>query len=192
MLSFSQCEYFPHITVQLSIWQCLHFLFLFTMWIFSSITLQLSIYNVEIKFHCFHTVLFTITLPSIPTVLFTFAFLFTMWTFFHSYCIIVYSTMFTVRLHRIHIVLFTITLPSILTLMFPCAFIFTMWIFPHITALVSIWQYLHRIFSVYMLYCLQLLSPVNWWFCVYIYFPFHNDNVLTICNNDYSERSSFT
>ena len=48
-----------------------------------------------------------------------------------------------------------------------------------------------------MLYCLQLLSPVNWWFCVYIYFPFHNDNVLTItitlhCNNDYSERLPLT
>ena len=43
---------------------------------------------------------------------------FTMWIFFHSYCIIVYSTMFTVRLHWILTVLFTITLPSILSVLF--------------------------------------------------------------------------
>ena len=65
-----------------------------------------------------HTVLFTITLPSILTGLFTFAFLFTMWIFFHSYCIIVYSTMFTVMLYWIHMVLFKITLPSILSVLF--------------------------------------------------------------------------
>ena len=115
-----------------------------------------------------HTVLFTITLPSILTLLFiyasftqcdifsqslhnwlynnvysislaytystiynyttqytncavTFTFPFTMWIFFHSYYIIVYSTMFTVRLHWILTVLFTITLPSILSVLFTYA-----------------------------------------------------------------------
>ena len=65
-LSFSQCEYFLHITVQLSIWQCLHWIFtvtycivynyssqhtncavhicfLFTMWYFFTITVQLTL-----------------------------------------------------------------------------------------------------------------------------------------------------
>ena len=66
MLSFSQCEYFPHITVQLSIWQCLHWIFnvtycivynyssqytnfavyicfLFTIWYFFTITAQFTL-----------------------------------------------------------------------------------------------------------------------------------------------------
>ena len=46
-----------------------------------------------------HTVLFTITLPSILTLLFTYAFLFTMWIFSTHYCTIVYMTMFTLNLH---------------------------------------------------------------------------------------------
>ena len=58
MPSFSQCEYFPHITVQLSIWKCF------------------------IESSLLHTVLYTITPHSILTVLFTFAFLFTICYFF--------------------------------------------------------------------------------------------------------------
>ena len=46
-----------------------------------------------------HTVMFTITLPSIVTLLFTYAFLFTMWIFSTHYCTIVYMTMFTLNLH---------------------------------------------------------------------------------------------
>ena len=179
MLSFSQCEYFPHITEQLSIWQCLHLLFLFTMWIFSSITLQLSIYNVEIKFHCFHTVLFTITVPSILTVLFTFAFLFTIWIFFHSYCIIVYSTM--LQWGFIGYIQFCLQLLSPSTV---CAvyisFLFTMWYFFTITAQLTLQQCLQHIRNIYIQYCLQLLSPVYLLWCLHVlsfsqceYFPAH-------------------
>ena len=51
MLSFSQCEYNPHIAV------------------------QLSIYTVYIESSLLHAVLFTITLPSFLSLLFTYAFL---------------------------------------------------------------------------------------------------------------------
>ena len=73
--------------------------------IFQHITVELYIYTVYIESSLLHAVLFTITLPSTLTLLFTYAFLFTMRIFFHSYCIIFYSTMFTVRLHLIHAVL---------------------------------------------------------------------------------------
>ena len=65
MLSFSQCEYFTHITI------------------------QLSIYNVYIESSLLPTVLFTITVPSILTLLFTYAFIFTMWIFYTHYYTIV-------------------------------------------------------------------------------------------------------
>ena len=144
MLSFSQCEYNPHIAVQLSIYtvyiesSLLHAVLftitlpsflslLFTYASFSQceynphIAVQLSIYAVYIESSLLHAVLFTITLPSILILLFTYAFLFTMWIFFHSYCIIFYSTMFTVLLHWIHAVLCTITHPSILYVLFTYA-----------------------------------------------------------------------
>ena len=69
------------------------------MWIFPSITLQLSIYNVEIKFHCFHTVLITITVPSILTLMFTCAFIFTMWIFSRTLLYNCLNTMFTLNIH---------------------------------------------------------------------------------------------
>ena len=45
-----------------------------------------------------HIVLFTTTLHSILALLFTYAFLFTMWIFSTHYCTIVYMTMFTLNL----------------------------------------------------------------------------------------------
>ena len=134
VLSFSQCEYFPHITV------------------------QLSIYNVYIESSLLHTYCLQLVSNKL-TALITYAFLFTMWIFFHSYYIIFYSTMFTVRLHWIHTVLFTITLPSVLTLFFTCAFILTMWIFPHLTVQLSIYNvYIES--SLLQTYCSQLVSTV--------------------------------
>ena len=103
-----------------------------------------------------HAVLFTITLPRLLTFLFTYAFLFTMWIFFHSYCIIVYSTMFTVRLHWILTVMFTITLPSILSVLFTYAVLFTMWYFSTMTAQLTLQQCLQHILNIYIRYCLQL------------------------------------
>ena len=105
VLSFSQCEYFPHITV------------------------QLSKYNVYIESLLSPTVLFTITLPSILILLLTYAFLFTMWIFFNTLLYNCIYKMFTLNLYLLHTVLFTITLPSILILLFTYASLFTMRIF---------------------------------------------------------------
>ena len=116
-----------------------------------------------------HTVLFTITLPSILTVLFTFTFPFTMWIFFHDYCIIVYSTMFTVRLHWILTVLFTITLPSILSVLFIYAVLFTMWYFSSITAQLTLQQCLQHILNIYIRYCYNYTTQYTD-FAVYICF----------------------
>ena len=128
-----------------------------------------------------HTVLFTITLPSRLTLLFTYAsfsqydifsqllpnwhytnvysisatytystvynyspmytgfavyicFPFQHVIFFHNYCTIDSTTMFTAYTQHIHTVLFTITLPSTLALLFIYAFLFIMWYFSSITA----------------------------------------------------------
>ena len=96
-----------------------------------------------------------------------------MWIFLHSYCIIVYSTMFTVRLHWILTVLFTITLPSILSVLFTYAFLFTMWYFSTITAQLTLQQCLQHILNIYIRYCLQLHYPVYWLCCLYM-LPLHN------------------
>ena len=187
-----------------------------------------------------HTVLFTITLPSILTLLFIYAsftqsdifsqllhnwlynnvysisatytystvcnyspqytgfavyicFPFHNVIFFHNDCTIHSTTMFTAYSQHIHTVQFTITLPSILTVLFRYAILFTMWYFSTMTAQFTLQQCLQHILNIYIRYCLQLHYPVNWLCCVYIYFPFHNDNVLTItitlhCNNDFSQR----
>ena len=81
MLSFSQCEYFSTHYCTIVYIKCLHWIFTVTYG---------TVYNYS---------------SSILILLFTYAFLFTMRIFFHSYCIIFYSTMFTVRLHLIHAVL---------------------------------------------------------------------------------------
>ena len=105
--------------------------------------------------------------------MFTFTFPFTMWIFFHGYCIIVYSTMFTVRLHWILTVLFTITLPSTLSVLFIYAVLFTMWYFYTITGLLTLQQCLQHILNIYIRYCLQLHYPVYWLCCLYM-LPLHN------------------
>ena len=72
---------------------------------------QLLSHNTAIKIRVnvqrLHTVLFTITLPSTRTVLFIYAFLFTMWIFSTHYCTIIYMTMFTFvfPLHYVNIFL---------------------------------------------------------------------------------------
>ena len=149
MLIFSQCEYYPHITV------------------------QFSIYNVYIESSLLHTVLFTITHPSIPIFLFTYAFLFTMRIFFHSYCIIFYSTMFTVRLHWTHAVLFTITLPSIQSVLFTYASFSQCDIF---SQSLPNWLY-NNVYSIALTYTFSTVynySTQYTDFAVYICIPFHN------------------
>ena len=167
-----------------------------------------------------HTVLFTITLPSRPTLLFTYASfsqydifsqLLPNWLynnvysisstytygicsqlhypvywlcclymlpfhnviFFHNHCPIHSTTMFTAITQHIHTVLFTITLPSTLTFLFTYAFLFTMWYFFTITAQFTLQQCLQHILNIYIQYCLQLHYPVDWLCCLHM-LPFHN------------------
>ena len=140
--------------------------------------------------------------------------------FFHNYCTIHSTTMFTAYPQHIHTVLFTITLPSILTCclhMLPFAqcdifsqllhnwhytnvysisstytystvynyttqytdfavyicFLLTIWYFFTITAQLTLQLCLQHILKIYIRYCSQLLSPV-YFLAVYICFPFHN------------------
>ena len=132
MLSFSQCEYCLHITVQLSIWQCLHWIFTVTYSIVYNYSSQYTNCAVYICFP-FHNVIF-----------------------FHNHCPITSTTMFTAYPQHIHTVLFTITLPSILTLLFIHAFFFTMWILStHYCTIVYMTMFTLNLHC-YILYCLQL------------------------------------
>ena len=144
MLSFSQCEYCLHITVQLSIWQCLHWIFTVTYSIVYNYSSQYTNCAVYICFP-FHNVIF-----------------------FHNHCPINSTTMFTAYPQHIPTVLFTITLTSILTLLFIYAFLFIIWYFFTITAQLTLQQCLQHILNIYIQYCLQLLSPVYLLCCLHM------------------------
>ena len=171
--SFTQCDIFS---------QLLH------NWLYN------NVYSISSTYTC-GTV--TITLSSILTVLFTFTFTFTMWIFFHSYYIIVYSTMFAVRLHWILKVLFTITLPSILSVLFTYAVLFTMWYFCTITAQFTLQQCLQHIFNIYIQYYLQLHYPV-YCMCFFTYSSFSQCDIFSqslpnsLYNNVYGISSTYT
>ena len=93
--------------------------------------------------------------------------------FFHNYCTIDSTTMFTAYPQHIHTVLFTITQPSILYVFFYICFLFTMWYFFTITAQFTLQQCLQHILNIYIQYCLQLQYPVDWLCCLYM-LPLHN------------------
>ena len=157
--------------------------------------------------------------------------------FFHNYCPIHSTTMFTAYPQHIHTVLFTITLPSILTCcshMLPFAqcdifsqllhnwhytnvysisstytystvyndspqytlfgvyicFLFTMWYFFTITAQLTLQQCRQHIRNIYIQYCLELFSTVYWLCCLYMlsfpqcdiflnYYMIHSTTVFT-------------
>ena len=166
-----------------------------------------------------HTVLYTITPPSILTVLFTYAILFTMWYFsvmtaqftlqqclqhilniYIRYCLQLHClSILTLLLHMLSFsqydifsqllhnwlynnvysisstykygIVYNYTTQYADFAVYICFPFHNVNILPHITVQLSIWQCLHSIFSVYILYCLQLLSTVYWLCSVYIYFP---------------------
>ena len=108
--------------------------FLYTMWYFFTITAQLTlqqclqhILNIYIQYclQLHYPVDWLCCLHMLP---------FHNMIFFHNYCPIDSTTMFTAYAQHIHTVLFTITLPSTLALLFIYAFLFTMWYFSSITA----------------------------------------------------------
>ena len=99
--------------------------------------------------------------------------------FFHNYCTIDSTTMFTAYPQHSHTVVSRITLPSILTLLFTYAFLSQCEYFPHITVQLSIWQCLHWIFNV--TYCIVYNYPSQYTnFAVYICFHFTIWYIFTI------------
>ena len=120
-----------------------------------------------------HIVLFNTTLPSILTLLFTYAFLFTMWIFFHNYCTIDSTTISTAYPQHIYTVLFTITQTQYTDFAITYAILFTIWYFFTITAQLTLQQFLQHILNIYIRYCLQLHYPVYWLCCLYM-LPLHN------------------
>ena len=118
--------------------------------------------------------------------------------FFQNYCTIHSTTMFTAYPQHIHAVLFTITTTQYADFSVYICFPFhNVNIFPHITVQLSIWQCLHSIFSVYMMYYLQLLYTVYYQCCLHMLsfsqcdiFPqlLHN----WLYNNVYSISSTYT
>ena len=119
-----------------------------------------------------HTVLFTITLPSILYVLLHML-PFHNVIFFHNHCTIDSTTMSIAYPQHMHTVLFTITLPSRLNLLFTYASFSQYDIF---SQLLPNWLY-NNVYSISSTYtygiCLQLHYPVYWLCCLYM-LPFHN------------------
>ena len=99
-----------------------------------------------------------------------------MWIFFHGYCIIVYSTMFTVRLHWILTVLLQLLSPVYCLC---CLYMLSFSqcdIFPQ---LLHNWLY-NNVYSISLAYTYSTIYNYTTQYtncAVYIYFPFHNVNI---------------
>ena len=124
--------------------------FLYTMWYFFTITAQLTlqqclqhILNIYIQYclQLHYPVDWLCCLHMLP---------FHNMIFFHNYCPIDSTTMFTAYRQHMHTVLFTITLPSRLTLLFTYVILFTMWYFFTITAQLALHQCLQHIRNIYI------------------------------------------
>ena len=106
------------------------------------------------------TVLFTITLPSIVSVMFTYAFLFSMWIF-------VKTLLYNCYIKCLHWI-FTVTYGTVYNYspqytyfaVYIC-FLFTMWYFFTITAQFTLQQCLQHILNIYIQYYLQLHYQIH-------------------------------
>ena len=137
-----------------------------------------------------HTVLFTITLPSILCMLLHML-PFHNVILFHNHCPIHSTPMFTAYPQHIHTVLFTITLPSILTGLFTFASFSQCEYFSTVTVKLSIPLCLQWCFIGYIQYCLKLLSPVYCLCCLHMlsfsqceylfhnHYPIHSTTMFT-------------
>ena len=141
--------YFPHITVQLSIWQCLQHI----RNIYIQYCLQLQ-YPVD-----WLCCLYMLPLHNV--------------IFFHNYCTIDSTTIFPAYPQHIPTVLFTITLTSILTLLFIYASFTQCDIF---SQLLHNWlcNNVYSIFATYTYGNVYNHTSLYTGFAVYICFPFHN------------------
>ena len=117
--------------------------------------------------------------------------------FFHNYCPIDSTTMFTAYTQHIHTVLFAITLPSTLTLLFTYAFLFTMWYFFTITAQLTLQQCLQHILNIYIRYLFTITLP-SILTLLFIYASFSQCDIFSqslpnsLYNNVYSIYSTYT
>ena len=131
-----------------------------------------------VRLHWILTVLFTITLPSILSVLFIYAVLFTMW-YFSS--ITAQLTLQQCLQHILNIYIrycYNYTTQYTDFAVYIC-FLYTMWHFFTMTAQFTLQQCLQHILNIYIQYCSQLHYPVYWLCSVYM-LPLHN---VTFFNN---------
>ena len=139
--------------------------------IFSVMTAQFTLQQCLQHILNIYTVLFTITLPSILTLLLHML-SFSQYDIFsqllHNW---LYNNVYSISSTYKYGIVYNYTTQYADFAVYICFPFHNVNIFPHITVQLSIWQCLHSIFSVYILYCLQLLSTVYWLCSVYIYFP---------------------
>ena len=147
--------------------------FLFTMWYFSTMTVQFTLQQ------CLHHILNIYIWYCLQLHYPVYCLCYYIWytfhsmIFFHNYCTIDSTTMSTAYPQHIHTILFTITLPSILTLLFIYASFTQCDIF---SQLLHNWLY-NNVYSISATYTYSTIcnySPQYTGFAVYICFPFHN------------------
>ena len=119
-----------------------------------------------------HTVLFTITLPSILTLLFIYASftqcdIFSQWL--HNW---LYNNVYSISSTYTYGIVYNYTTQYTGFAVYIC-FLYTIWHFFTITAQFTLQQCLQHILNIYIRYCLQLHYPVYWLCCLYM-LPLHN------------------
>ena len=119
-----------------------------------------------------HTVLFTITLPSIQSLLlhmlsFSQCDIFPQWL--HNS---LYNNVYSISSTYIYDTVYNYT-TQYTVFAITYAILFTIWYFLTITAQLTLQQCIQHILNIYIRYCLQLHYPVYWLYCLYM-LPLHN------------------
>ena len=149
MLSFSQCDIFPQL---LDYWLYNNVYSISATYTYSTVCNYSPQYTGFAVYICFpfHNVIF-----------------------FHNYCPIDSTTMFTAYPQHIHTVFVYNYSPQYTGFAVYICFLYTMWHFFTITAQLTLQQCLQHILNIYIRYCLQLHYPVYWLCCLYM-LPLHN------------------
>ena len=136
-----------------------------------------------------HTVLFTITLPSILTLLFLYA-SFTQCDIFsqllHNW---LYNNVYSISATYTYSIVYNYS-PQYTGFAVYICFLYTMWHFFTITAQLTLQQCLKHILNIYIRYCLQLHYTVYWLCCLYM-LPLHNVTFFhNYCTSDSTTMST--
>ena len=149
-----------------------------------------------VRLHWTLTVLFTITLPSILTLLFIYASFTQCDIFSQSLPNSLYNNVYSISATYTYSTVYNYTTQYTVCAFYIC-FLFTMWYYFTITAQFTLQQCLQHILNIYIQYYLQLHYPVYWLCCLHRLsfsrcdiFPqwLHN----SLYNNVYSISSSYT